>query len=209
MLLSLPDLIQDYSLDIRGVIHVGAHFGEEYQQYADSCVNEMVFFEPVKTSFLELEKRLEGKNVRLVNKAVGNQNTSIEMYTETNNKSQSSSILVPSRHLTDYPNIVFDGNETVEMVRLDDFIEIPTQYNFLNLDVQGYELEVLKGAPNLLENIDTILSEVNFDQLYEDGVLIDELDEYLDAFSFKMVETKWWKKSCWGDALYVNRKDNV
>ena len=29
MLLSLPDLIKEYSLDIRGVIHVGAHFGEE------------------------------------------------------------------------------------------------------------------------------------------------------------------------------------
>ena len=83
MLLSLPDLIKEYSLDIRGVIHVGAHFGEEYQAYADSGIREMVFFEPVRASFEELQKRLNGKEVQLVNKAVGNQNTSIEMYTET------------------------------------------------------------------------------------------------------------------------------
>ena len=209
MLLSLPDLIKEYSLDIRGVIHVGAHFGEEYQAYADSGIREMVFFEPVRASFEELQKRLNGKEVQLVNKAVGNQNTSIEMYTETKNKSQSSSVLVPSRHLIDYPNIVFDGKETVEMVRLDDFVDSPMRYNFLNLVVQGYELEVLKGAAELLSSVDAILSEVNSDQLYEGGVLIEELDQFLEDFSFERVATKWWKKSCWGDALYVKRKQNV
>jgi len=118
-------------------------------------------------------------------------------------------VLVPSRHLIDYPNIVFDGKETVEMVRLDDFVDSPMRYNFLNLDVQGYELEVLKGAAELLSSVDAILSEVNSDQLYEGGVLIEELDQFLEDFSFERVATKWWKKSCWGDALYVKRKQNV
>lgn len=206
MLLELAPLLQKYSLDIKGAIHVGAHWGEEYSVYKECGISGMIFFEPTRSSFQELSKRLAIKDVILVNKAVGNLNQSIEMYVETANKGQSSSVLEPTRHLTDYPNIVFEEKEIVEMVRLDDFIKKPSQYNLLNLDVQGYELEVLKGSENMLSQIDAIITEVNFDQLYKNGVLIEELDDFLKLHSFVRVETKWWKKSCWGDALYVSER---
>lgn len=204
MLLQLQELIETYNIKLKGTIHVGAHWGEEYETYKECGVQEMIFFEPIQASFRKLSESLKDKSIILVNKAVGNSNKMVSMYTETVNKGQSNSILKPTRHLTDYPNISFDGTEEVEMVKLDDFITSPEKYNFLNLDVQGYELEVLKGAADrILPNIDAIVTEVNSDQLYEGGVVIEDLDEFLRPHSFRRVETKWWKKSCWGDALYL------
>jgi len=47
--------------------------------------------------------------------------------------------------------------------------------NFLKLDVQGYELEVLKGATNSLPKISAILAEVNLIDIHRGAPLLDEL----------------------------------
>ena len=55
------------------------------------------------------------------------------------------------------------------------------------MDVQGYELEVLKGFGNYIKSVEYIFTEVNRDYLYEENVLINELDEFLkkmDLFVF-------------------------
>ena len=91
------------------------------------------------------------------------------------------------------------------MIRLCDAELEFEKYNFMNIDVQGYELEVLKGSMNILEGIDYIYTEVNNAEVYEDTPHIDELDEYLSSYNFKRVETSWIGIT-WGDALYIKEK---
>ena len=85
---------------------------------------------------------------------------------------------------------------------MDDTNGLTSQCNFINIDVQGYELEVFKGATNTLKHIDYIMSEVNTDEVYEGCVLIDELDEFLVTFGFNRVETNM-AGGLWGDAFYI------
>jgi FkbM family methyltransferase len=56
--------------------------------------------------------------------------------------------------------------------------------NFLKLDVQGYELEVLKGAQNILSDISVILTEVNFIDIHKGAPLMDELILFLRGNGF-------------------------
>jgi hypothetical protein len=92
------------------------------------------------------------------------------------------------------------------MVTLDEYMKtIPLEYNFINMDVQGYELEVMRGAMNTLDKIDYIISEVNKEELYENCVRVDRLDNFLSKFGFKRVETNW-EGVTWGDALYIKDK---
>ena len=49
----------------------------------------------------------------------------------------------------------------------------------LKLDVQGAELDVLKGAENLLLFVDAIYCETSFVQLYESQPLANEIASYL------------------------------
>ena len=208
MLLSLDYLKDSFSLDIKGVLHIGAHHGQEYQIYKKHNIKNLVFFEPLSNNFAKLKTNVvETSSVKLVNKALGNQNTMVKMYVESANQGQSSSVLKPNLHLKQYPHIVFNKTEMVEMVKLDDFCETlsTNDYNMINMDVQGYELEVLKGGERFLEHIDYIVSEVNRAPLYNDNVFVEELDEFLSERGFTRVVTDW-QGGTWGDALYIRNK---
>ncbi|HIF03461.1 MAG TPA: FkbM family methyltransferase, partial [Nitrospinaceae bacterium] len=75
-------------------------------------------------------------------------------------------------------------------------------HNFLNIDVQGYELEVLKGVGDKLNQIQLIIAEVNRDEMYEGCPMIEDIDSHVAGFGFERLTVHWQSQS-WGDALYV------
>ena len=91
------------------------------------------------------------------------------------------------------------------MKRLDSFSEETQGFNFINMDVQGYELEVLKGGSETLKHVDYVYCEVNRDEVYENNAYIEELDEFLSEYEMDRVETDW-SGGILGDALYVRKK---
>lgn len=203
MLFNLTNLIKKYDLNINGVIHIGAHYGEEHKIYVDNAIENQIFFEPIKKNF-EILKSNVGDKYQLYNLALGNENRQIEMYVETNNRGMSSSVLKPSLHLKQYPYITFDETEIVDMRRLDDMEIDLTKFNFINIDVQGYELEVFKGSKKTLENIQYIMTEINRDELYSGCVQIGELIEFLSKFGFELVEETW-DGGTWGDGFFIKK----
>ena len=204
MLLDLVSLSKKYSLDLRGVIHIGAHYGQENKIYDELNIEHRIFFEPLSSNFSILEQRVDSR-YHLIKKALGNENKTVEMFVEVANKGQSSSILKPSKHLLQYPQIQFPFTEEVEMSRLDDLGLDLSFYNFINIDVQGYELEVFKGAEKTLEKIDFIISEVNREELYENCAKIWDLQNFLTPYGFHMQEVNWAGQT-WGDAFFLKEK---
>lgn len=210
MLLNFNELKTKYSLDIKGVLHIGAHFGQEFEVYVENNIKNVIFFEPVPSTYEMLKQRI-GDNAKLINVALGNTIGKINMNIETANQGQSSSILLPALHLKQYPHIKFDNKIEVDITTLDEFISSNINidecknYNLINIDVQGYELEVFKGAKKTLEDIDYIITEVNRDIVYHDCALVEDLDKYLDKYGFKRIETTW-DGTTWGDALYIKEK---
>ena len=77
--------------------------------------------------------------------------------------------------------------------------------NMINIDVQGYELEVFKGGEKTLEHIDYIFSEINNVHLYENGTLLSELIDFLSKYNFKLVEESW-DGVTWGDGFFIKIK---
>ena len=69
-----------------------------------------------------------------------------------------------------YPDIDYVSKIQVETKPLDDWLDEnfknKNQYNFINIDIQGYELEALKGMPNQLKIAEYIYLEVNFEEVY-------------------------------------------
>lgn len=204
MLINLENLVQKYDLKITGVIHVGAHFGQENQVYNNLGIEKRIFFEPLSKSFEVLKNNI-GENYSLYQMALGNENKKVSMYVEHANSGQSSSILKPEKHLEQYPHIQFVDSEEVTMSRLDDMGLDLKDYNFIMIDVQGYELEVFKGASNTLNNIDYIMSEINRDELYENCAKINELIDFLKPYGFELVEESW-DGGTWGDGFFIKRK---
>ena len=209
------EFIGGLDIKLKGVIQVGVNQGQEIKDYIDLDIRNMVLFEPIPSCVSQIETIIKKTpsiyydTIYLVDKACGNFNGKSVLIL-ANNSGMSSSLLKPKVHIEKYPNIRFTGEVEIEVVRLDDYVkDYSKNYDFLSIDVQGYELEVLKGATNMLENyIKVIQAEVNSVELYEGGVLIDDLDSYLKRFGFERVfctrdvdEMK--EKEKWADAVYI------
>tara|TARA_Y100000816_G_scaffold291681_1_gene283865 strand:- start:1646 stop:2260 length:615 start_codon:yes stop_codon:yes gene_type:complete len=73
------------------------------------------------------------------------------------------------------------------------------------IDVQGAELEVLKGFNDMLNNINKLTIEVSTIQFYKDQSTFKEIDEYLNENGFKLEDVNK-EIPIHGDVVYI-RKD--
>lgn len=83
-----------------------------------------------------------------------------------------------------------EKESTVEVTTIDQFCA-EQKINFidiLKIDTQGYELEVLKGAENLISNngIGLVYLEVLFSKLYEDSPSMGDLYNFLTENGYNL-----------------------
>lgn len=205
--------IQNTFGTINGIIHIGAHAGGELNMYRQFGLINTIFFEPQKHLYEAFKHKLLSTE-KSYNVGLGDIETELELNiskfaTLQEGSGASSSFLKPKVHLTEHPNVLFDG--TIEMCKIktldnviqEDNIDL-NSYNLLNIDVQGYELKVLKGAINTLPYIKFIIAEVNRDEVYEGCPMVNEIDDFLKQFGFINVYI-YWQSTSWGDALYVKQ----
>lgn len=193
MLINIEDLIKKYDIKIKGIIHVGGHVGEEVPLYK-KYTNNIHIFEPQEECFDKIDPTVKKYCV-----ALGETEGIMDFYI-ANNK-QSSSLLEPKEHLKNHPEVKFLAKKQVIVKKLDSYELFDC--NFLNMDTQGFELEVLKGSTKTIDHIDYIYTEINTTETYKNCPLVEDLDCYLTKFI--RVETEIYGNCGWGDAFYVNK----
>ena len=207
MVLNFKNVIEKYGVDLKNVIHVGGHHGHEVSLYKETNPEcKVILFEPHPDTFkIMCDNVKKYDDVRCLNVALGGPETSSGvMYTEVANGGQSNSLLKPALHASQYPHIVFNSTVEVYVHTLDSY-QLDETFNFLSMDVQGYELEVLKGATKTLNHVDAIIAEINNAELYTGCCMVNELDEFLEKYGFVRVESDW-IGGTWGDGLYIKNK---
>lgn len=192
--------------NIKGVIHIGAHECEEkkgYNNYFKLTDDKIIWIEALKEK-VDYVKNTIGNNILIFNECIHEEDNKIISFMVSNNY-QSSSILNFKTHLTQYPDIYETHRITMRTKTLNTFYKENSlnaaDYNFMNLDIQGTELLALRGASDILNNIDYIYTEINVDELYEGCCLVNDIDKYLETFGFKRVITEMTSHG-WGDAFY-------
>lgn len=208
MLIDLPNALSNFGIEKKGVIHIGAHYGQEIAQYQNLQFKSIVAFEASKKNFDVLTSKVSQGTAVLVNKAVGPKTGFCDLNVETKNEGMSNSILSPKLHLEQYPHITFNDVERVEMTTLDIWKSENApdiEHNVMCMDVQGFEFEVLLGCSETLKKVDCLICEVNRAELYKDGAHITEIDLYLRTYGLRRVFTNW-EGQTWGDACYIHER---
>ena len=122
---------------------------------------------------------------------------------------QSSSILEFGTHAVHHPYVKMIGKKQLKTTRVDTFIKnnkIPIEkLNFLNLDIQGKELDALKSMGDYIQYVQYIYTEVNSEKVYKDCALLPEIDEFLKEKGFIRVACKMFGNCGWGDAFYIRQ----
>ena len=104
-------------------------------------------------------------------------------------KDDSSSMLpITPRQRTIFPGTGESRTILVDVRRLDDLVQAGELKPpvLLKLDVQGYEMEVLKGCGELLDDLAYVYAEGSFVELYEGQTLADDLICWLRQREFRL-----------------------
>ena len=206
MFIPVTELQSDWNLSVNGVLHVGAHVGEEALQYEGAAWTPVIWIEAQPDLAHDLREKLNPRLHRVIEAAVFDEN-GIALSLHISSNSQSSSLLNFGTHEKDYPEIVMSKDVAVSTQRLDALIEEKDMPNFINLDIQGVELKALQGLGELIQNVKYIYTEVNRFNVYEGCSNIHDIDVFLSSKGFRRATTRWQWLEGWGDALYLREDE--
>lgn len=159
------------------IIDVGANKGQ-FSLIANELKHCKIFaFEPLKSAGNTYEKIFSNSNnIKLFKKALGSSKS--KQIINISAKDDSSSILEITPNQTNY----FKGTEKkdeleVNIVPLNACVKstMLNKKTLLKIDVQGFELEVLKGANNVLKHINYIYCECSYIEFYSGQPLVNEI----------------------------------
>lgn len=209
MLIPLDKLIRKYNIPIKGIIHIGAHQAEEADVYEYNGYKNVIWIEGNEELMPFLRTKLSNFPSQKVYLALVDVEEKEITFNITNN-AQSSSIYDLKEHLEQYSEVVIKKQVVCNTIRLDSFLKQNSinklDFNFLNLDIQGNELNAIKSLGADLKYFDYIYTEVQITELYKNSHNIYDIDTYLFNNGFKRVETDLKYKS-WGDAFYIRTKN--
>ncbi len=184
---SLIDMLGTAS-PVIDIVDVGALWmGQQqvvYRKLLKPGYARVVGFEPVKEECEKLNK-MGHRDHRYLPYFIGDGS---EREFRLNNFAATSSLYEPNRRLVDRFNalgevMVPQKREKVSTTRLDDIPEI-RRVDYIKLDIQGAELDALRGGERLLKDCVVIHTEVEFVPLYENQPLFAEVDQELRRQGF-------------------------
>src|ERR1700712_4933829 len=171
------------------IIEAGAHVGWDTVTLAGLTTGTVYAFEPVPHLYQQLVERTKHlPQVQTFDIAIGNINGPLTMYVSLGNSDASSSLLKPKEHINTNPDVLFSETITVEVKTVDEWAKSinAKPVNFMWLDMQGFELEMLKHAQTILPAVTMIYTEVASIELYESQGIYAELKQWLETKGFKL-----------------------
>lgn len=207
MLIS-PELIKNIlkknNIDIKGVLHIGAHECEEIEYYKYLGINneQVIWIDAINS---KVQEAINKGIPNVYNAVITDKDDDVVQFNVSNNI-QSSSIYEFGTHLQEHPWVYFIDKYPLKTTTIDTFFEKnnldPSKYDFWNIDIQGAELLALKGAIHAIHFPKVLYLEVNEKQLYKNCALINDIDIFLQKHNFKRVHTNMTQHG-WGDAIYI------
>lgn len=182
------------------VEHAGIPFGDRFLTILDVGASRgqfalfsienfsgarIISFEPQPGPAAEL-KNVVGERVHLVETALGPEPGTARM--NISGRDDSSSLLeIGERQEQEFPGTGVDHMIEVPVSTLDREVTRPLNRPcLLKMDVQGFELSVLKGATETLKEVDVAFIECSFVELYESQALADEVIRFMQDAGFRL-----------------------
>lgn len=185
-----------------------------------------ILFEPDPREFDKLKSAAPNNYIVL--------NTALSEFTEEINfnlckKQQVSSVYLPNWSiLNNFPDPDrFTITKTVKMTAdsLDNQLDKCgiLDIDFIKVDAEGYELSILKGANDILNNVVGLESEVSFASIRENQPLFHDVNKYVTQLGFQLLDIKgyYWRRRdtnfygnikgqiVVGDAIYFRSPESI
>lgn len=202
---SLEEICARRGVRPKGVLHLGAHVGQEAPVYLAWNVPRVAWVEANPALIPELRRNVSGFPGHTVHEAAvwEKDGKKLKFYVASNGGS--SSLLRMWLHSERYPEVTVSTElpvvtSTVDSLVRRDGLEAK-EYDFLNMDLQGAEGLVLLGMEKQLEHLRWIYTEVNFEELYAGCSRFADIYRALARKCFHLAECRR-EGEGWGEALF-------
>lgn len=182
----IKNILQKYINNRPIFFDIGANVGNYSKLLATKFPNSSLnLFEPHPKNFKKLRTKKFTEKTWLNNFAVSEELGNIEIFDYKNNDGSS--------HASVYKEVIEDIHKaeavshTVDKITLDKYIfeKSITEIDLLKIDVEGHELQVLKGASNAINNGHIKIVHFEFNEMnVESGTFLKDIIEILDQFNF-------------------------
>lgn len=126
------------------ILDVGANIGQSAIRFRAAFPSaRIISFEPIASTFAELERNTQGLGIELYKLALGAESKVGTMYLTS--VSLTNSLIEP-------PESALRGSEVVEVITIDQFVRKHRieRIGLLKIDAEGFDLEVIRGAAETL-----------------------------------------------------------
>ena len=173
--------IQKTGKEISTIFDIGSHEGQSAVKFREAFPLATIHcFEPASIQYGNLIRRLScDKRVTCYRVAVGSVPGLAEIFLTEN--STMCSLIRPE---------YYQGTESVAMTTVDKFCSENgvRRIDLLKIDAEGFDLEVLRGAADVLSSgrVSFVLAEVGFNRDDQRHVLFDEVRDFLADRGFRL-----------------------
>jgi FkbM family methyltransferase len=179
------------------ILDIGANIGDESRFYLENFPNsQVVAFEPNPIHLDSLRKLYQKYPTRFIFEMCGVGSKPEHLYLNAHsNHSPSSSFLELTNEgaltLNDFTKVdlTIQNKINVPIICLNEYLlefDLIEKNILLKTDTQGFELEVFKGASNILKYIDVIIVELDFKRAYKKQCLPIEVINCLYSHNFEI-----------------------
>ncbi len=207
------DVVAEFIPEDPVIFEAGGHYGEDTVRFIQKWPRaKVISFEPNPHAFGLLEAATLGiPNVCPYQLAVSDQNGQAVLnvcYGTTGDNpvfEGASSLLEAS----DWQAVHYKGPKvTVPCVVLEDWCALNgvDHIDFMWLDLEGMELQVLKSSPKILESLKVLYTETNFLDFRKGMTQYNDLKHFLERSRFKLI-AHWYAEGFQGNAVFVKKED--
>jgi FkbM family methyltransferase len=178
---------------IQTVIDVGANIGSYGAELRENGYSgRIISFEPTAEAYERLAARAKSDSKWAIKKtAIGELNGEATINVAANQAESSSLLPMLKAHEESAPDALYVSKEQVPLMTLDSAlggILHPGEKVLLKIDTQGYERFVLKGAADVLPQVDLIECELSLTPLYDGQLLYQQMIDLLKGLGFEPVQ---------------------
>ncbi len=187
----LPNHADLGNLKIR-FFDIGAADGLNENNLFLAPILDVTGFEPDQRSFENLSKILESQGIRnykVLPFSLNREKGEVDFFLTS--KATCSSMYEPDLSIAEsyrvIPKFFPMEKTTTDCVKLDDQIDYA---DWIKLETQGSELDILNGALRVLENWAVVQTEVEFFPIYKNQPVFDEIAQFLRHRGFQVFDIK-------------------